>query len=158
MQTFDLDHFQSLLKTVTDKIAGEPLDNTLEIKLNKTFPPQGEVFSAIKKCCQVGISEGILCKHEAGGIKFGRIIKATDDLDGHSVDVVEMQAVVGPHHRHPNGEIDLIMPLSEQAEFDGHGAGWLVYGPDSAHCPTVTDGSAIVLYLLPQGAIEFTRH
>ncbi len=68
-----------------------------------------------------------------------------------------MDEVVGPHHRHPNGEIDLIMPLAGDAKFDGRGAGWLVYGPDSSHSPTVSGGRALVLYLLPQGAIEFAR-
>ncbi|MBP6368696.1 MAG: DUF4863 family protein, partial [Burkholderiales bacterium] len=42
------------------------------------------------------------------------------------------------------------------ATFDGQGAGWVVYGPGSAHSPTVAGGRALVLYLLPQGAIEFT--
>ena len=65
--------------------------------------------------------------------------------------------LAGPHHVHPNGEIDLIMPLDATAQFDGHGAGWLVYPPGSAHPPTVTGGRALVLYLLPDGAIEFTR-
>ena len=63
----------------------------------------------------------------------------------------------GPHHRHPNGEIDMIMPLTENAKFDGRGIGWLVYGPDSAHSPTVSGGKALVLYLLPEGAIDFTK-
>jgi hypothetical protein len=73
------------------------------------------------------------------------------------VDVVDMDDVAGPHHRHPNGEIDLIMPLDGPAQFDGQPAGWMVYGPDTAHSPTVTGGRALVLYLLPQGQIEFTR-
>ena len=68
-----------------------------------------------------------------------------------------MADVAGPHHRHPKGEIDLIMPVTPDAVFDGHGAGWLVYGPDTAHSPTVAKGHALVLYLLPDGAIEFTR-
>ena len=68
-----------------------------------------------------------------------------------------MNDLAGPHHSHPNGEIDLIMPLDDTARFDGRGAGWLVYGPGSAHRPTVSQGRALVLYLLPQGAIEFTR-
>jgi hypothetical protein len=54
------------------------------------------------------------------------------------------------------GEIDLVMPLDADAQFDGHGAGWVVYGPDSVHRPTVAQGRALVLYLLPDGAIEFT--
>ena len=55
------------------------------------------------------------------------------------------------------GEIDLIMPLEGDALFDGHPAGWLVCPPGSAHRPTVSQGRALVLYLLPQGRIEFTR-
>ena len=49
------------------------------------------------------------------------------------------------------------MPLEGDARFDGHGAGWCVYGPGSAHTPTVTGGRALVLYLLPEGQIEFSR-
>ncbi len=91
---------------------------------------------------------------EAGGIKYGRVIR---ELDGFSVDVVQMKEVAGPHHRHPTGEIDMIMPVRGAAKFDGHGVGWVVYGPDTAHRPTVSDGEALVLYLLPGGEIDFTR-
>ena len=49
------------------------------------------------------------------------------------------------------------MALDCEAIFDDHGAGWVVYGPGSSHNPTVTDGRALVLYLLPEGKIEFTR-
>ena len=52
---------------------------------------------------------------------------------------------------------DLIMPIKGNAEFGNHGAGWVVYEPGSAHNPTVTNGAALVLYLLPDGEIEFTR-
>ena len=68
-----------------------------------------------------------------------------------------MDDVVGPHHSHPNGEIDLVMPSEGEARFDGHGAGWVVYPPGSAHHPTVSGGRALVLYLLPEGSIEFSR-
>ncbi len=61
----------------------------------------------------------------------------------------------GPYHAHPEGEIDLIMPLDEGACFDDHGAGWVVYPPGSEHFPTVSAGRALVLYLLPEGKIEF---
>ena len=36
-------------------------------------------------------------------------------------------------------------------------AGWLVCPPGSAHHPTVHGGRALVLYLLPEGRIDFTR-
>jgi hypothetical protein len=97
-----------------------------------------------------------MCKHEDGGIKYGRVIKPVEALQGFSVDVVDMENIKGPHHRHPDGEIDMIMPQTGKAKFDGMGAGWKVYKPDSAHYPGVSDGRALVLYLLPAGKIEFT--
>jgi Domain of unknown function (DUF4863) len=63
--------------------------------------------------------------------------------------------MVGPAHAHPHGEVDMIMPLDGDAKFDGRGAGWLVYPAGSRHAPTVTEGKALVLYLLPEGAIDF---
>jgi hypothetical protein len=97
-----------------------------------------------------------MCNRSAGGIRFGRVIKPQQQLERYSVDVVEMDSIVGPHHAHPNGEIDMIMPLDPDAKFDGRGAGWLVYPPSSRHSPTVTGGKALVLYLLPEGAIDFS--
>ena len=148
------EEFQSLIQEVTGAIAGKPVDGALAAELNAKFPAGGNTLKAIRAACETGVAEGWMCENEHGGIKYGRVIK---DVDGFSVDVVHMQDVVGPHHRHPNGEIDLIMPISPDAKFDGHGAGWIMYGPDSAHKPTVSDGEAYVLYLLPGGAIEFTR-
>jgi Domain of unknown function (DUF4863) len=96
-------------------------------------------------------------QREAGGIRYGRVAKPDDALHRFSVDVVDMCDVVGPHHAHPDGEIDLVMPIDDAAKFDGREAGWLVYPPGSAHRPTVSGGRALVLYLLPEGRIEFTR-
>jgi hypothetical protein len=50
----------------------------------------------------------------------------------------------------------MIMPIDGQAKFDGRPAGWCVYPPASAHHPTVDGGRALVLYLLPEGSIEFS--
>jgi hypothetical protein len=151
------DTFRALIKRITDHIEERALDAALETDLNHAFPPDGEVYAQILESCRSAIAAGWMCEREAGGIKYGRVIKSAPELRGYSVDVVDMDAVRGPHHRHPNGEIDLIMPLTEKAKFDDRAAGWLVYGPGSAHFPTVTEGRALVLYLLPQGAIEFTR-
>ena len=38
----------------------------------------------------------------------------------------------------------------------GRPAGWIGYPPGSAPRPTVSLGRALVLYLLPAGAIQFT--
>ncbi|MDP3225995.1 MAG: DUF4863 family protein, partial [Rubrivivax sp.] len=95
------------------------------------------------------------CNREGGGIRYGRIFKQAADLHGFSVDVVDMDNLAGPHHSHPNGEIDLVMTLQGDALIDGHRR-WTVYPPGSAHRPTVSQGRALVLYLLPAGAIVFT--
>jgi len=150
------DRFTALIASVTADIAGRPLDAALQRDLNARYPADSGTFRGILEACRMGTDEGWMCNREAGGIRYGRVVKAGEQTHGFSVDVVDMDDVVGPHHRHPNGEIDLIMPLTGDARFDGHGAGWLVYGPGSAHPPTVSGGRAFVLYLLPQGAIEFT--
>ena len=149
--------FMDLVAKVTGRIAGLPLDDELGNLLNKEFPADGPLFKDIAAACRAGAAAGWMCKLEHGGIKYGRVAKPGPALHGFSVDVVEMADVIGPHHRHPGGEIDMIMPLAGNPTFDGHGTGWLVYGPDSAHRPTVSGGRAYVLYLLPDGAIEFSR-
>ena len=72
--------------------------------------------------------------------------------------MVDLTDIAGPHHSHPTGEVCLTMPVTAGARFDGMGAGWCVNEPGSAHSPTVSDGQALVLYLLPQGKIKFTRN
>ena len=150
--------FKALIAEIAGASAGRPLDAKLAAELNSRFPASGATFRAIDEACHAAIAAGWMCNREAGGIKYGRVVKADDPiLRGFSVDVVRMTNIKGPHHRHPNGEIDLVLPITPSAKFDGHGAGFVVYGPGSAHHPTVSDGEALVLYLLPGGAIEFTR-
>ena len=149
--------FREQIALLTAQLAGRPLDAALDAWLNAEHGAGSATYAQLKKTCIAGANEGWLCEREGGGIRYGRIFKPADDLHGFSVDVVDMQDIAGPHHSHPLGEIDLIMPLDESACFDGRTAGWLVYPPESAHRPTVSGGRALVLYLLPQGRIEFTR-
>ena len=149
--------FNEAVRLITNRIAGIPLDGALQAYLEENFPPGGEAFDDLATLCRQGIDEGWLCENEHGGIRYGRIIDAGDDMHGFSVDVVLMDDVRGPYHGHPNGEIDMIIPESPDAKFDGQGQGWMVYEAGTEHYPTVTDGKAIVLYLLPGGAIDFRR-
>ena len=149
--------FRQQIAELTTQLAGRDLNADLQTWLNQEHGVDSPTYQQLKQSCQQGVAEGWLCNREGGGIRYGRIFKPADDLSGFSVDVVDMQDLQGPHHAHPNGEIDLIMPLEGEALFDGHAAGWLVYPAGSAHHPTVTQGRALVLYLLPQGSIEFTR-
>jgi hypothetical protein len=149
--------FHQALVDVTGKIAGRPLDSALQDWLNHGHGVGSSTYAQLKAACVIGVEEGWLCEREGGGIRYGRVFKAEDALHRFSVDVVDMQNIAGPHHSHPLGEIDLIMPLEGDATFDGHPAGWCVYPPGSAHNPTVAAGRALVLYLLPEGQIQFTR-
>lgn len=149
--------FRARIAALTATLAGRPLDAALDTWLNAEHGPASASYAALRADCEAGAAQGWLCNREGGGLRYGRIFKPTDDLHGFSVDVVDMTDVAGPHHAHPNGEIDLILPIDADARFDGRPAGWLVCPPGSAHRPTVSQGRALVLYLLPQGAIEFTK-
>ncbi|MFY9511948.1 MAG: DUF4863 family protein [Rubrivivax sp.] len=150
--------FREAVAQLTVQIASRPLDAALDRWLNTEHGPGSASFERLRAGCEAGVRDGWLCEREGGGIRYGRIFKPAVDLHGFSVDVVDMADVAGPHHSHPNGEIDLILPMDGgTALFDGRPAGWLVCPPGSAHRPTVSQGRALVLYLLPEGRIEFTR-
>jgi Domain of unknown function (DUF4863) len=149
--------FKEQLAQLTAQIAGKPLDQALDNWLNEKHGVGSSTYAQLKASCETGVAEGWLCDREGGGIRYGRIFKPAPELHGFSVDVVDMQDIAGPHHAHPLGEIDLIMPIGGDAQFDSRAAGWLVYAPGTAHRPTVSQGRALVLYLLPEGRIDFTR-
>jgi hypothetical protein len=150
------DLLRSQIATLTAQLAGRPLDSSLDVWLNAEHGAGSPTYETLKSSCIDGVAAGWLCNREGGGIRYGRIFKPAADLHGYSVDIVDMKDIAGPHHVHPNGEIDLVMPLEGDARFDGRPAGWLVCPPGSAHRPTVSQGRALVLYLLPEGRIEFT--
>ena len=151
------EHFRAQLVELSAAIAGRPVDAALDAWLNAEHGAQSSTYAALKASCEQGVAEGWLCNREGGGIRYGRIFKPAPELHGFSVDVVDMADIAGPHHVHPEGEIDLVMPVEGEARFDGRPAGWLVMPPGSAHRPTVSQGRALVLYLLPNGRIDFTK-
>ncbi|MCW5659058.1 MAG: DUF4863 family protein [Burkholderiaceae bacterium] len=150
------ERFRTQIAALTAQIKDQALDGKLDAWLNATHGAGSATYETLKASCEAGVRDGWLCNREGGGIRYGRIFRPADDLHGFSVDVVDMRDIAGPHHVHPNGEIDLVMPLDGDATFDGRNAGWVVMPAGSAHRPTVAQGRALVLYLLPGGAIEFT--
>mgnify|MGYP001318630942 FL=1 len=148
--------FRDQIAALTAQLVDRALDDLLDQWLNQEHGPASASYQALRRSCESGVADGWLCQREGGGIRYGRVFKPADDLQGFSVDVVDMRDIAGPQHAHPNGEIDLIMPIDDTARFDGRAAGWLVYPAGSAHRPTVSAGRALVLYLLPQGRIDFS--
>ncbi len=152
----DRKNLVELIKPVSGMIAGGLVDSRLESRLNADIPATGAIFRKIETFCHKAIDDGWMCSQGSAGRRFGRVLEPSPDTDNLSVDVVDLVDIAGPHHRHPTGEICMIMPVTESARFDGHGAGWCVNPPGSAHRPTVSNGRALVLYLLPEGKIEFS--
>jgi hypothetical protein len=148
--------FAKAVAEIAQSVGDAPLDAALEARLNADYPPGSPAFDRLAALCAQGEAEGWLMAREAGGIRFGRAIKPGEGAGRFSVDVVRMRDVKGPHHVHTTGEIGAIFPLEGAPKFDGRGRGWYVYGPGSDHHPTVEGGDAHILYLLPEGAIEFT--
>jgi hypothetical protein len=142
---------------VFHSIGNEPVEATLAERLNREFPADGELVHDIETACHQAIAEGWMCAQGGQGRRFGRVVEPSVATRDFSVDVVDLTDIVGPHHRHPRGEICLVMPVDPEARFMDGGRGWCVFGPGSDHRPTVAGGRALVLYLLPGGEIEFTK-
>lgn len=122
--------------------------------LAAALPLDGSDLAPVHTLVELGLEEGWLCPREADGLRFGRLAKATAATGGFAIDAVDMQGP-GPGHTHPQGEVDLCLPVSGSPRFDGQAPGWTVYGPGSWHVPTVTGGRMVILYFLPDGEIRF---
>jgi hypothetical protein len=143
-----ISEFQTLLKPVTDLVSEMAIDSKLAEELSRRFPPEGEVFDTIEKACHQAIEEGR---------RWGRVIEPSEETGGLSVDVVDLTDLVGSEHSHPGGEVCMVMPITPNAKFDGTSRGWCVFESGSSHHPTVSDGEALVLYMLPDGKIDFAE-
>ena len=95
-------------------------------------------------------------------IHIGHLFVASAIASEAGLDRVLFLPVGDPVHRAvhapaANRRKMVALAIEGDARFDGKERGWYVYGPGSSHSPTVTGGTAYILYLLPDGAIEFTR-
>lgn len=146
------EQFVEMLRPLAEALRAVDVDaEDAAAQAEAAAPFGGEQVAAIRAAAIANADSDWLMPKEAGGVRFGRVAK---DLCGFSVDCVYMNAP-GPRHRHPNGELDLCFATKGGARFDGNAEGWVVYGKDSEHVPTVTDGEMLILYFLPGGAIEF---
>lgn len=127
-----------------------------EASLNEHFPFESSAIRALRDLCARGVREGWLCEREGAGTRFGRVAKPSPATREFSVDAVLMSGP-GIDHIHPSGEIDLGFATEGDSQFDGRPEGWIVYSPGSRHIPTVTGGEMFLLYLLPQGRVEWVQ-
>ncbi|WP_423200261.1 DUF4863 domain-containing protein [Cupriavidus sp. H19C3] len=142
-----------LLATVKDR----PLGAETEVWLNRTYPPGSELYESLAALIRAGEQEGWACNIEITGPEYRRspVYAASDETFGFSINSVYMDNLIGQYHAHPNGEINMIVPLDPGAKFCGQGAGWTAPDPASEHFPEVSGGRAIMLYFLPNGEITY---
>ncbi len=146
------EQFVALLAPLAESLRAIDVDAPdAAARIERTVAFRGAQIAAVRAAAVANIDSAWLLPKSANGIRFGRVAK---DLAGFAVDAVLMD-VPGPRHRHPNGEIDLCFATAGEPRFDGHPEGWVVYGRDTTHVPTVAGGTMLILYFLPGGAIEF---
>jgi hypothetical protein len=149
------DALQQALAPILEVVSGLDLNDPDAAKaaLDEKLPSDGETIARIREMVREGVAAGELANREADGVRFGRVLKPSDDTPW-SIDLVHMSSP-GPAHTHPNGEVDLCFAVDGEPKFDERVPGWTVYGPGSWHVPSVTEGVMDILYFLPGGAIEF---
>lgn len=147
-----LETFQPLLDAAHGLDLTDPA--AAEAALCAKLDPEGETASALRETLRRLLKEGAIASRGELPVRWGRVAKASEESRGFSIDVVLMNGA-GPEHRHPAGEVNYCIALEGNPTFDGAPPGWVVKPPDSTHVPTVEGGTMLIVYLLPEGAIEF---
>lgn len=150
------EEMMKVLRRLCDEIRSRALDADLEAFLNREFGVGSETYADLRRLLKLGMEEGWAAYVEIEGTDYrrGRIAEPSQETAGMSVESGLLRDVKGQYHCHTTGEINMIIPLEEGAQFCGHGAGWRVFPPLSEHYPTVT-GKALMMYFLPGGKIEY---
>ncbi len=149
-----LETFQPLL----DAADGVDLSDaaSAEAELTKRFDPTGDDAAKLNAALRALLDEGRIADRGELPVKWGRVAKADPATRGFSIDVVHMNGP-GPRHKHPKGEVDYCIALDGEPTFDGRPPGWVVLPEGSVHVPTVAGGRMLIVYLLPDGAMEFLK-
>jgi hypothetical protein len=144
--------FGPLLDAARGLDLGQPA--RCEAELARRLDPRGPAARELNARLQELERAGLVAHKGAPPLRFSRAAKASSATGGYSIDVVHMSAP-GPEHVHPRGEIDYCVAVDGAPTFDGRPPGWVVLPPGSRHVPTVAGGTMLIVYLLPDGAIEF---
>jgi Domain of unknown function (DUF4863) len=154
------------LAPVLELVAALPLSDCREpaaaarlaAQLQAALPAEGPLALALGATLRQGIHDGWLCDRGEPHARFGRVAKASPDTRALSIDVVALEGA-GLLHGHPRGEVTLgfaFDPTTVGSRFDGHPPGWVVMPAGSVHTPTVTGPRMVLLYFLPDGAVDWS--
>lgn len=125
-------------------------------ELVRRFDPASAAAREVERGLRALLAEGRIAERGELPVKWGRVSKAVPETQDFSIDVVHMNGA-GPRHRHPHGEVNYCIALDGAPRFEGEPPGWVVLAPGSDHVPTVTGGTMLIVYLLPQGALEWVK-
>jgi len=147
-----LETFQPLLQAAH----GVPLDDPAAAvsELNARFDPAGPEAAALNEALKLLLQEGRIAERGELPVRWGRAARPSPESLGFSIDVVLMNGA-GPRHRHPLGEVNYCVAIEDSPTFQDQAPGWVVESPGSEHVPTVTGGLMLIVYLLPEGSMEF---
>ena len=147
-----LETFLPLIQAAQDLDLTDPKSAVEE--LERRFDPTGPEAAALNQALEGLLADGAIAGRGELPVMWSRVTKASEESQGFSIDVVRMTGP-GPKHRHPKGEVNYCLARAGEPTFDGFPAGWVVMPPDSVHVPTVAGGEMLIVYLLPEGAMEF---
>lgn len=144
--------FRPLIQAALDLDLTDPEAAVAELK--RRFDPVGPEAQSLNAALEGLLASGAIADRGELPVQWSRVTKASEESQGFSIDVVRMTGP-GPKHRHPKGEVNYCIARQGTPTFDGFPAGWVVMPPGSVHVPTVADGEMLIVYLLPEGAMEF---
>jgi hypothetical protein len=147
-----LEIFGPLLRAAQGVTLDDPASAVAQ--LNDRFDPQGEEAAALNVALKTLLDEGRIADRGELPVRWGRVAKPSEESLGFSIDVVLMNGA-GPRHRHPLGEVNYCVALEDTPTFQDQSPGWVVESPGSEHVPTVSGGTMLIVYLLPEGSMEF---
>ena len=147
-----LDVFAPLLEAAHGLDLTDPAAARSE--LTRRLAPDSPEAARLNEALEALLAQGRIADRGELPVKWGRVSKATPESRDFSIDVVLMNGA-GPRHRHPLGEVNWCIAVEGAPTFMQQAPGWVVEPPDSEHVPTVAGGTMLIVYLLPQGQMEF---
>lgn len=143
------------LAPVLDALPGLDLDDRARAEVTLAARLDAATMAGVTEALRAAHAAGTLTPRAAGpGVSFGRVAKPSEATRGFAIDAVDI-AGAGAPHTHPKGEVSWLVPLEGSPTFEGAASGFVVLPPGSRHVPTVVGGRMLIVYFLPDGAVDW---
>jgi hypothetical protein len=156
------------LEEIKDRTASPEIEQWL----NQTYGPDSELYQDLAERIKEGVEEGWAANIDIDGPHYrrSRLCEPCAETFYFSITAVYMDSkgyelanaqrtFRGDYHAHPYGELNMVVPLDDDAVLAGpqgwRGAGWTAPAPGSHHYPEVKNGAVIAFFFLPAGRISY---